>query len=868
MSTRYNARTVEPKWQRIWEERGDFLTGGPDDPRPKYYVLEMFPYPSGRIHMGHVRNYTIGDAIARYRKARGFNVLHPMGWDAFGMPAENAAMEKGDHPKGWTYGNIAAMREQLKSIGLAIDWSREFATCDPEYYGQEQALFLDMLEAGLVARKKSMVNWDPVDNTVLANEQVIEGRGWRSGAIVERRELTQWFLKISDFADELLEGLDTLDRWPEKVRLMQRNWIGRSEGARVLFPVDGVPGDSGYRLEIFTTRPDTLYGASFCALSPHHPLTQALAKDNPALAEFVRECDRIGTSEEAIETAEKMGFDTGLKARHPFIEGKTLPVYVANFVLMEYGTGAIFACPAHDQRDFDFAKKYGLPILPVVTPKDRAGDASWAVELIAGKDAFTGDGVAVNSDFLNGLDVTAAKRAAIERLEQLGLGQGTINYRLRDWGISRQRYWGCPIPVIHCKSCGVVPVPRDQLPVTLPDDVTFDRPGNPLARHPSWKHVDCPECGAKAERETDTFDTFVDSSWYYARFTAPRATTPTVQELVGHWLPVDQYIGGIEHAILHLLYARFFNRAMKRTGHVAAEEPFAGLFTQGMVNHETYRDAAGRWVAPSDISIETVNGKRVARRLDDGSPVAIGSVEKMSKSKKNTVDPEDIIAKYGADTARWFMLSDSPPDRDVQWTDQGAEGAWRFTQRLWRMVTEKPEDLSAKGAALPASFSEDELALRRAAHQALAAAGDDIENLRFNRAVARVYELANAISGFSETGEAAKWVRREAVELLVQIVGPMMPHLAEECWAALGHDVPLTGTEWPVADKALLVEDSVTIAVQVNGKRRDELTIARDADKETVERAALALDKVEKALDGKPVRKVIVVPGKIVNIVV
>jgi leucyl-tRNA synthetase len=868
MSTRYNARIVEPKWQKIWEERGDFLTGGADDPRPKYYVLEMFPYPSGRIHMGHVRNYTIGDAIARYRKACGFNVLHPMGWDAFGMPAENAAMEKGVHPKGWTYDNIAAMRTQLKSIGLAIDWSREFATCDPDYYGQEQALFLDMLEAGLVTRKKSMVNWDPVDNTVLANEQVIEGRGWRSGAVVERRELTQWFLKISDVADELLDGLDTLTRWPEKVRLMQRNWIGRSEGARVLFPIDGVPGEKEYKLEIFTTRPDTLFGASFCALSPHHPLTQSLAKDNAALAEFVRECDRIGTSEEAIETAEKMGFDTGLKARHPFIEGKTLPVYVANFVLMEYGTGAIFACPAHDQRDFDFAKKYGLPIIPVVTPKDRAGDASWTDELLAGKDAFTGDGVAVNSDFLNGLDVTAAKRAAIERLEALGLGEGTINYRLRDWGISRQRYWGCPIPVIHCAKCGTVPVPRDQLPVTLPEDVTFDRPGNPLDRHPTWKHVACPQCGGEATRETDTFDTFVDSSWYYARFTAPRAATPTVKEEVAHWLPVDQYIGGIEHAILHLLYARFFNRAMRKTGHVAIDEPFDGLFTQGMVNHETYRDAAGRWVAPSDIAIETVDGKRVAKRLDDGSPVSIGSVEKMSKSKKNTVDPEDIIAKYGADTARWFMLSDSPADRDVQWTDQGAEGAWRFTQRLWRMATEKPEELSPKGAPLPASFTEDELALRRAAHQALAAAGEDFEHLRFNRAVARVYELANAISAFNGADESGKWVRREALEILVQIVGPMMPHLAEECWAALGHGTPLSGSEWPVADKALLVEDSVTIAVQVNGKRRDELTIARDADKETVERAALALDKVEKALDGKPVRKIIVVPGKIVNIVV
>ncbi|MDZ4381087.1 MAG: leucine--tRNA ligase [Parvibaculum sp.] len=872
MSTRYNARTVEPKWQKIWEERGDFLTRdlAGDSGKPKYYVLEMFPYPSGRIHMGHVRNYTIGDAIARFRRARGYNVLHPMGWDAFGMPAENAAMEKNVHPKGWTYSNIAAMRTQLKSIGLAIDWSREFATCDPEYYGQEQALFLDLLEAGIVTRRKSMVNWDPVDNTVLANEQVIDGCGWRSGAPVERRELTQWFLKISDFADDLLDGLETLTRWPEKVRLMQKNWIGRSEGARVFFPIEGMRGEADNRLEVFTTRPDTLFGASFCAVSPHHPLAQALAKDNPALQDFIRNCDRIGTSEEAIETAEKMGFDTGLTARHPFIEGKTLPVYVANFVLMEYGTGAIFACPAHDQRDFDFAKKYGLPIIPVVTPKDRAEDPAWGAALIAGTEAFTGDGVAVNSEFLNGLDVTAAKRAAIEKLEALGLGEGTINYRLRDWGISRQRYWGCPIPVIHCEACGTVPVPRAQLPVVLPDDVTFDQPGNPLDRHPTWKNVACPECGSPARRETDTFDTFVDSSWYFARFTAPAATTPTDKEAADRWLPVDQYIGGVEHAILHLLYARFFTRAMHRTGHLSVDEPFAGLFTQGMVNHETYRDEDGRWVPPEEVVIETVDGKRVAKHAGTGAPIRIGSIEKMSKSKKNTVDPEDIIAKYGADTARWFMLSDSPPDRDVQWSDQGAEGAWRFTQRLWRMVSGARGQLAPGGAAMPAAFGEEAVALRRAAHQALAAAGDDFDNLRFNRAVARVYELANAIAGFAPAnpeGDDAKWALREALEMIVQIVGPMMPHLAEECWETLGHETPLTATEWPVADKALLVEDSVTIAVQVNGKRRDELTIARDADRETVERAALALDKVEKAIDGKPVRKIIVVPGKIVNIV-
>ncbi len=871
MSTRYNARTVEPKWQKIWEERGDFLTrdlaGGSG--KPKYYVLEMFPYPSGRIHMGHVRNYTIGDAIARFRRARGYNVLHPMGWDAFGMPAENAAMEKSVHPKGWTYSNIAAMRTQLKSIGLAIDWSREFATCDPEYYGQEQALFLDLLEAGIVTRRKSMVNWDPVDNTVLANEQVIDGCGWRSGAPVERRELTQWFLKISDFADDLLDGLETLTRWPEKVRLMQKNWIGRSEGARVFFPLEGMNEDGGEaRLEVFTTRPDTLFGASFCALSPHHPLAQTLAKDNPALTDFIRECDRIGTSEEAIETAEKMGFDTGLKARHPFIEGKTLPVYVANFVLMDYGTGAIFACPAHDQRDFDFARKYKLPILPVVMPEDRRDDAAWEGELVAGGDAFTGDGIAVNSGFLDGLDVRAAKRAAIEKLEATGAGEGTVNYRLRDWGISRQRYWGCPIPVIHCKACGTRPVPRDQLPVLLPDDVTFDQPGNPLDRHPAWKHVACPECGGEAVRETDTLDTFVDSSWYFARFTAPHAATPTDKAAANHWLPVDQYIGGIEHAILHLLYSRFFTRAMHKTGHLSLDEPFAGLFTQGMVNHETYRDAEGRWVAPADVVIDTHGNERTARRLADGAPVTIGSVEKMSKSKKNTVDPEDIIARYGADTARWFMLSDSPPERDVQWTDQGAEGAWRFTQRLWRMVSEKPGEIAPPDMIMPASFGAEAMALRRAAHQALAAAGDDFDNLHFNRAVAHVYELANAVSGFKGVSPADKWAKREALGLLVQIVAPMMPHLAEECWAALGHSEPVVAADWPVADRALLVEDSLTIAVQVNGKRRDELTIARNADKETVERAALALDKVEKAIDGKTIRKVIVVPGKIVNIVV
>ena len=863
---RYNAKTTEAKWQKVWDDEKTFVA--PDTPTPgsvgKYYVLEMFPYPSGRIHMGHVRNYTMGDVIARFKKAQGFDVLHPMGWDAFGMPAENAAMANKVHPGDWTYKNIDAMRGQLQAMGLAIDWTREFATCDPEYYAQEQALFLDMLEAGLVTRKTANVNWDPVDMTVLANEQVIDGRGWRSGAPVERRELTQWFFKITEMAEDLLAGLDELDRWPEKVRIMQRNWVGRSEGARVFFDFAGRDG----KLEVFTTRPDTLFGASFCALSPGHPLTRELAASNKDLAAFVRECEQLGTSEEAIETAEKKGFDTGLEVNHPFIEGKTLPVYVANFVLMEYGTGAIFGCPAHDQRDLDFARKYGLPVTPVVVPAKLKGAEreDFLGELSSGGEAFDGDGVAVNSGFLDGLGVEEAKRTAIEKLEELGLGEGTINYRLRDWGISRQRYWGCPIPVIHCEACGTVPVPRDQLPVTLPEDVTFEKPGNPLEHHATWKHVDCPQCGKPARRETDTFDTFVDSSWYFARFTAPRAKTPTVPGQANHWLPVDQYIGGIEHAVLHLLYSRFFARAMKETGHLDLREPFAGLFTQGMVTHETYKAPDGAWVSPDELVWE--DGTAFVEQDGTRAPVTVGGIEKMSKSKRNTVDPTAIIDQYGADTARWFMLSDSPPERDVQWTEEGVEGAWRFTQRFWRLVQSELEGLAAPGTETPAldAPAED---LRRTVHKALAAVTADLGQLSFNRAVARIYELSNAVSGFKAgDADAAAWVKREAVETLVQLVAPMMPHLAEECWVALGRDGLVADAPWPVADESLLVEHSLTVAVQVNGKRRDEITVPVDADKQAVEAAALAQEKVQHAIGDKQVRKVIVVPGKIVNIVV
>ncbi|HEX2136886.1 MAG TPA: leucine--tRNA ligase, partial [Microvirga sp.] len=684
---RYNAKEAEPKWQKVWTDRDLFRTDN-DDARPKYYVLEMFPYPSGRIHMGHVRNYTMGDVVARYMRAKGFNVLHPMGWDAFGMPAENAAMKNKVHPKEWTYANIATMRGQLKSMGLAIDWSREIATCDPSYYKHQQRMFLDFLAAGLVDRKTAKVNWDPVDHTVLANEQVIDGRGWRSGALVEQRELTQWFFKITDYAQDLNDRLDGLDRWPEKVRVMQRNWIGRSEGLVVRFALDPSTAPPGEReLEIYTTRHDTLFGARFMAVAPDHPLARAAAERNPALAAFIEDCRRMGTAQEAVEKAEKLGFDTGIRAVHPFDPSWTLPVYVANFILMEYGTGAIFGCPAHDQRDLDFVNRYGLGNTPVVCPPG-VDPASFVIT----DTAYDGEGRMINSRFLDGLTSAEAREEVARRLEReirdgRPAGERKVNFRLRDWGISRQRYWGCPIPVIHCEACGVVPVPEDQLPVTLPEDVSFELPGNPLDRHPTWTHVDCPRCGKAARRETDTMDTFVDSSWYFARFTDPRlADRPTDRATVDHWLPVDQYIGGIEHAILHLLYSRFFTRAMRKTGHAGLDEPFAGLFTQGMVVHETYRDARGAWVLPAEVRVESEGGVRRAFHVRTGESVEIGPIEKMSKSKLNTVDPDDIIGSFGADTARWFMLSDSPPERDVIWTEEGVQGAGRFVQRAWRLV--------------------------------------------------------------------------------------------------------------------------------------------------------------------------------------
>jgi leucyl-tRNA synthetase len=851
--SRYNFRESEAKWQRIWREQRLFEVDAKPG-RPKYYVLEMFPYPSGKLHVGHVRNYTMGDLVARYRRAQGFNVLHPMGWDAFGLPAENAAMAENIHPAIWTRENIRTMRAQLERMGFGYDWSREIATCHPEFYRHQQKIFLDFLAAGLAYRKESWVNWDPVENTVLANEQVIDGRGWRSDAVVEKRLLAQWALRITAFTEELLDAIGDLERWPERVRLMQENWIGRSEGARVFFVIAG----KDERIEVFTTRQDTLFGATFLALSPNHPLALHLAENDTGLAAFVAECNRMGTSEAVIETAEKRGYPTGLAAVHPFDVSRRVPVYVANFVLMEYGTGAIFGCPAHDQRDLEFALKYRLPVIPVVLPPGE-DPATFKI----GDTAYVDDGMLINSAFLDGLSVADAKRAAGERLERLGLGERTTVYRLRDWGVSRQRYWGCPIPVIYCDGCGIVPVPEKDLPVTLPQDVGFDAPGNPLDHHPTWKHVLCPRCGRPARRETDTLDTFFDSSWYFLRFCSARAPVAFEREAVDYWMPVDQYIGGIEHAVLHLLYSRFFTRALKQCGYLDLDEPFAGLFTQGMVCHETYQSATGVWLLPEEVESDDEGG------LVDlaGRPVTAGRHEKMSKSKKNVVGLDAIVDTYGADTARFYLLSDSPPERDLEWTETGIEGIWRYVNRLWRMVNEPSVPLTPPGTPIPPALSPALATTRGATHKTIAAVTDDLDKFRFNRAVARIRELTNALEELTSSEPGAPQVLREGLETLARLLGPMMPHLAEEMWQTLGGKGLLADQPWPVADPQLTRDEQVTIAIQVNGKLRGTLEIPRDLDKAAVENAALELPQVTRWLEGRPPRKVIVVPNRIVNIV-
>lgn len=851
---RYNCKTTEAKWQKFWADNRCFDVAV-DPTRPKYYVLEMFPYPSGKIHMGHVRNYTLGDVVARYKKLQGFNVLHPMGWDAFGLPAENAAIERGAHPADWTYANIAEMKRQLQLMGLSYDWRREVATCHPDYYRHEQKMFLDFLKHGLAYRKESWVNWDPVENTVLANEQVVDGKGWRSGAPVERRKLNQWFLKITHYADDLLAAIKTLDGWPDKVRLMQENWLGKSIGAKIHFDLHRPPSTVHRApLTVFTTRPDTIFGASFLAVSPNHPLVENLAAHNPALRQFVADCQQGGTTAAEIETAEKKGFDTGLFAQHPLLPDKKLPVYAANFVLMEYGTGAIFGCPAHDERDFEFATKYGLDILPVVKPVTASPSPTEGEEFTL---PYTDDGVLINSHFLNGLSVADAKIRAIAELEQTKSGAAEVTWRLRDWGISRQRYWGCPIPIIHCDSCGIVPVPETQLPVELPRDINFDTPGNPLDRHPTWQHVDCPSCGKKARRDTDTFDTFFESSWYFARFCSLQNNTVGIDKNdARYWLQVDQYIGGVEHAVLHLLYARFFTRALRDCGYIdlPSGEPFKALLTQGMICHESYKDAAGKWLYPEEVERK---GNTVINRAD-GTPVTVGRSEKMSKSKRNVVDPELIIDAYGADCARLFMLSDSPPERDLDWTDTGIDGAWRYINRLHRLALE-----FGKGTGEPVNPTAAQR-LTVKTHKTIAGVTADLAQFHFNKAVARLRELSNAIEDYKTADRAA----RSAVENLLILFNPMIPHVTEELWQMLGHAQPLVQAVWPTHDPALVIDDTVTIAVQVNGKMRGTILMPRDADKIALESAVLAEDFVQKAMAGQAANKIIVVPNRLVNVLI
>ena len=827
---------ADARWQQVWDEQATFVANDASE-KPRSYVLEMFPYPSGRIHIGHVRNYTMGDVLARYKRMTGHEVLHPMGWDAFGMPAENAAMEKGVHPGGWTRDNIANMKAQLKRIGFALDWTRELATCEPDYYGHEQALFLKLFAAGLVYRKESEVNWDPVDMTVLANEQVIDGKGWRSGASVERRKLSQWFLKITDFAEELLEGLGSLESWPDKVKLMQENWIGKSKGLKCTFKFVG----GGDGIDVYTTRPDTMFGASFLAIAADHPVAQKMAANAPALQDFIALCKKGGTTAADIETAEKLGFNTGLSVEHPLDPAHHLPVYVANFVLMDYGTGAVFGCPAHDQRDLDFARKYDLNVTRVVADGDQT-DSDFD-----GNVAFTGNGVIINSHFLNGMSIHAAKADVIAKAQAEGWGQGQTQYRLRDWGVSRQRYWGTPIPIIHCQTCGVVPVPEASLPIILPEDVTFDIPGNPLDRHPTWSKADCPSCGAPARRETDTLDTFADSSWYFIRFASQPKDKPFDKAAAEKWLPVDQYIGGVEHAILHLLYARFWTRALSHIGLLDVKEPFASLFTQGMVTHQTFKHGDGSWLSPEQVKRDGADWIVIA----DGTPVNAGRIEKMSKSKKNVVDPDDIVEQYGADAVRWFMLSDSPPERDLEWSEAGIEGCWRFTQRLWRLVGQ-----------VSGSAGEDK-SLMRKTHQAIAGIAADIEALSFNKAVAKIYELANAIEKAAPSA-----ARDNAIRDIVLVSSPMVPHLAEEAWTKLGGEGLIANAPWPLADPAMLVDDEVTIAVQVQGKLRDTITVAKGLPQDQMQALALASEKVQSAIAGADVRKIIVVPDRLVNIVI
>jgi leucyl-tRNA synthetase len=846
---RYNFKAIEAKWRQYWEENQAFVVDETQDQK-KYYVLEMFPYPSGRFHMGHVRNYVIGDVCARFKKAQGHIVLHPMGWDAFGLPAENAAVEHKIHPRKWTKENIVLMREEFKQLGLTFDWRREFATCDASYYGHEQAFLLDFYDAGLLYRKESYVNWDPVEHTVLANEQVIDGKGWRSGAPVERRKMAQWYLKITAYAEELLQGLETLKDWPEKVITMQQNWIGKSQGAYIQFSIQ----DRRDTIEVFSTRPDTLFGCSFVALSPNHPYAEKLAQGNPQLAEFIKECSHIAMSEEAIETVEKKGLDTGLMVINPLNPTERYPLYVANFVLIEYGTGAIMGVPAHDQRDLEFAQKYRLPIRPVVIPAQEDPNVFHITDK-----AYDGDGILHHSGPIDGLLVEAAKSKIIQLLEESNHGRASTQYRLRDWGISRQRYWGCPIPFIHCPSCGIVPEKRENLPVELPEDVSFDKPGNPLDHHPTWKYTTCPQCGGNAQRETDTLDTFIESSWYFLRFISQPQDKPFDKQTVDHWMPVDQYIGGIEHAILHLLYARFFTRALKKCGYVSFEEPFRSLLTQGMVCHETYRSQTGEWLYPDEVTVDK-------KRISDGSAVIVGRSEKMSKSKRNVVPPQQIQDEYGVDTARLFVISDSPPERDLDWSATGVQGVWKYLNRVWRLVHDWLPYLTLE-EAMPADISERELQLRQVVHQTIATATKDLNEFHLNQYVARLRTLTNALPESQDVQAFHPTIIREAIETLVRVLNPAAPHFTEEIWQLLGHAEPLSQLAWLQADPRLVEATTITQAIQVNGKLRGTIEISPNLPEDEIKALALQHENVLRAIGNASIKKVIVIPGKVVNIV-
>lgn len=857
----YNPTVVEAEARAYWEEQGSFEVRE-EEGREKFYCLSMFPYPSGRLHMGHVRNYTIGDVIARYQRMQGKNVLQPMGWDAFGLPAENAAIKNNVPPSDWTESNIADMQQQLKRLGFGYDWSRELATCRPDYYHWEQWLFTKLFEKGLVYKKNSVVNWDPVDQTVLANEQVIDGRGWRSGALVERREIPQWFLRITDYADELLSELEKLSGWPNAVRTMQSNWIGRSEGLELNFGIEG----QEQPLTVYTTRPDTLMGVTYVAVAAEHPLALGAATNNLELDAFIQECKAGGTSEAELETMEKRGMPLGINAQHP-ITGDSVPVYAANFVLMGYGTGAVMAVPAHDQRDYEFAQKYGLALKPVIRPADEeAADISTC--------AYTERGVLYNSGEFNGLDFQGAFNAIADHIENKQRGQRKVNYRLRDWGVSRQRYWGAPIPMIKCGSCGDVPVPEDQLPVTLPTDVKFDGVGSPIKQMPQWYQTQCPRCGGDAERETDTFDTFMESSWYYARYACPDQNQGMMDERANYWLPVDQYIGGIEHAILHLLYARFYHKLMRDEGLVPGDEPFTNLLTQGMVVAETfYRDEeSGKrsYYSPTEVRIERDDKGRVVSAIlsSDGQPVVVGAIEKMSKSKNNGIDPQKLIEEYGADTVRLFTMFAAPPDQNLEWSDSGVEGMHRFMKRLWRTVHEH----IAAGGVEPLqldTLESKQKDLRRQVHETITKISDDMgRRFAFNTAIAAVMELMNGINRFEDFSAQGRSVRHEALSTVTLLLNPIVPHVTHQLWHALGNEGAVVDAAWPKVDPNALTRDEIEMVVQVNGKLRGRVQVSVDASKEEMEALALQEDNVKRFIDGKPIRKVIVVPKRLINIVI